>query len=261
MIKNVAIGKVELRPTSFLPPLLQPMVACAASGAPLEPVLASICSQLGFDSFMFGMSVSPHVTHESQVFAFTTLPVEWVMRYDACDYVEVDPRVLKTYDNRIPLLWNTEGERGVSEATDAFLSDAASHGISSGLAYEVNDSEYRGVMALNSAKPELDAQRRAKIAQNLGDIMLLGAYFQEILRRSVLEQGTISVARNAPLSARQRQCLEMAARGLTNDDIAFKLNISPRTAQFHFDSIRAKLNAANRQEAVAKAIKSGVIRP
>src|SRR6476620_6184835 len=179
MIKNVAIGKVELRRTSFLPPLLEPMVACAASGEPLEPVLASICSQLGIDRFMFGMSVSAHVTHESQVFAFTTLPVEWVMRYDACDYVEVDPRVLKTYDSRIPLLWNTKGEEGLKNTgTDIFLRDAARHGISSGLAYEVNDSEYRGVMALNSAKPELDPQRREKIAQNLGDIMLLGAYFQ-----------------------------------------------------------------------------------
>lgn len=64
---------------------------------------------------------------------------------------------------------------------------------------------------------------------------------------------------NARLSDRERQCLTMAARGLTSDDMAYKLGITERTVRFHFSSIRSKLGAANRQEAVAKAIKGGLI--
>jgi LuxR family quorum-sensing system transcriptional regulator SolR len=41
--------------------------------------------------------------------------------------------------------------------------------------------------------------------------------------------------------------------------MAHKLGISERTVQFHFDGIRSKLGAANRQEAVAKAISAGII--
>jgi len=51
----------------------------------------------------------------------------------------------------------------------------------------------------------------------------------------------------------------MAARGLASEDIALKLGISPRTVQFHFDSIRSKLGAATRQEAMAKAAYAGML--
>ena len=43
--------------------------------------------------------------------------------------------------------------------------------------------------------------------------------------------------------------------------MAYKLGISERTVQFHFDGIRSKLGAANRQEAIAKAIAAGIIQP
>jgi DNA-binding NarL/FixJ family response regulator len=63
------------------------------------------------------------------------------------------------------------------------------------------------------------------------------------------------------LSERERECLTMAARGLTGEDIAFKLSISLRTVQHHFDSIRGKLNVANRLEAVTRAVQTGIISP
>jgi hypothetical protein len=60
---------------------------------------------------MFGMTACPEVNHESQIYVFTTLPVEWVMHYDKMDYVEIDPRVLKTRDNPIPFIWDSQSER------------------------------------------------------------------------------------------------------------------------------------------------------
>jgi DNA-binding NarL/FixJ family response regulator len=176
------------------------------------------------------------------------------------DYVEIDPRLLKTRDSRIPMLWDAASERGKDERTEAFLDDAAAHGVASGLAFEFSDSHYlRGVLALNSSDRVLDTVRRTAIASSLGDILLLGAYFHEIFRKGVIDKGLPPLSRGAPLSQRQRQCLELAARGLTTEEIAAKLNISARTAQFHFDCIRSKLGAANRQEAVAKAMSDGVI--
>ena len=44
---------------------------------------------------------------------------------------------------------------------------------------------------------------------------------------------------------------------MTTDDISLKLDISSRTVQFHFDSIRSKLGAANRQEAIALGVQTG----
>jgi len=68
------------------------MIVATAAGKTLERPLSEISAKLGFDSFMFGMSTCPQIDHESQIFAFTTLPIEWVVRYDQTAFVEIDPR-------------------------------------------------------------------------------------------------------------------------------------------------------------------------
>ena len=57
-----------------------------------------------------------------------------------------------------------------------------------------------------------------------------------------------------PLTAQELHCLSLSARGQTSADIALKLGIKPRTVNFHFGKILRKLNAMNRQEAIAKAV-------
>jgi DNA-binding CsgD family transcriptional regulator len=260
MIRNIKIGKVLLDRAAYAPESLRPLLAAVEIGEPLEPILTKIVNHLGFDTFMFGMSASPEVNHESQNYVYTTLPVEWVVRYDQMDYVEIDPRILKTRDNPIPFIWDQKSERGHDGRTDAFLDDAAAHGVASGLAYEFKDTHFvRGLIALSSANPIIDGTRRAAIDRNVGEILVLGTYFHEIFRRGVIEQGLAPLGRGGALSQRQRACLALAAQGLTTDDIAQKLRISTRTTQYHFDSIRTKLGAATRQEAVARGIAQGLI--
>ena len=261
MIKNATIDKVNLQRTPYTPTLLLPLIAAARAGEALEPPVTAIMRELGFDSFMFGMSANPRLDHESRIYAFTTMPLKWVARYDQCAYVEVDPRVLKTLDNPFPLLWDASSERGLDTRTDAFLDDAADHGIASGFAYEFSDTHYvHGLMALNSAKSLLDPALRKTTAERFGEIALLGACFHEIFMKGVIDRGIPPSSLGAPLSPRQRECLELAAHGLSTEDVAFKLNIAVRTAQFHFDCIRSKLGAANRQEAVARGITNGIIK-
>lgn len=63
-----------------------------------------------------------------------------------------------------------------------------------------------------------------------------------------------------PLTERELMCLYLAARGQTSADIALKLGIKTRTVNFHFAKILRKLNALNRQEAIAKAISANLLR-
>jgi len=114
-------------------------------------------------------------------------------------------------------------------------------------------------MALNSAIAAIDEPRRLAICRNLGDIVLFAHYFHELFMKAVVRRGIQSRVTGRPLSERERECLTLAARGLTTEDIGFKLGICSRTVQFHFDSIRSKLAVANRQEAVARAMKDGQI--
>jgi DNA-binding CsgD family transcriptional regulator len=66
-------------------------------------------------------------------------------------------------------------------------------------------------------------------------------------------------AAGRPLSARELECLTLAARGATSRAIADKLGISERTVNAHIERAIRKCGAKNRQEAVARAISDGII--
>jgi DNA-binding NarL/FixJ family response regulator len=62
-----------------------------------------------------------------------------------------------------------------------------------------------------------------------------------------------------PLTAREVQVLELLAEGLPNKSIAERLGISDQTVKFHVSSISGKLGAANRTDAVRRAVRRGLI--
>jgi DNA-binding NarL/FixJ family response regulator len=62
-----------------------------------------------------------------------------------------------------------------------------------------------------------------------------------------------------PLTAREREVLQMLARGRGNKEIAASLKISEHTAKFHVASILGKLGASTRTEAVSLALQRGLI--
>jgi DNA-binding NarL/FixJ family response regulator len=61
------------------------------------------------------------------------------------------------------------------------------------------------------------------------------------------------------LTPREIQVLELLAEGLPNKAIAARLVISDQTVKFHVSSICGKLGAANRTEAVRRALRRGLI--
>jgi DNA-binding NarL/FixJ family response regulator len=61
------------------------------------------------------------------------------------------------------------------------------------------------------------------------------------------------------LTSREIQVLELLAEGLPNRSIAARLGISDQTVKFHVASVLGKLGAANRTEAVRRAVRRGVL--
>lgn len=57
------------------------------------------------------------------------------------------------------------------------------------------------------------------------------------------------------LTGREREVLALMIEGLSNTDIGDRLSISRSTVRFHVSNILSKLDAANRAEAVAIAVK------
>ena len=62
-----------------------------------------------------------------------------------------------------------------------------------------------------------------------------------------------------PLTAREREVLELLGQGLSNRQIAERLGISEHTAKFHVAAVSGKLGAASRTEAVSRGVRRGLI--
>lgn len=63
----------------------------------------------------------------------------------------------------------------------------------------------------------------------------------------------------APITARERQILELAAEGFTTHQIGRRLGISPRTVEAHIAKLYRKLGVKTRIQAVARAAALGLI--
>ncbi len=69
--------------------------------------------------------------------------------------------------------------------------------------------------------------------------------------------GMIVRGESEGLTPREREVLHYVAGGFSNGEIASYLSISSNTVKYHLAQIMKKLGAANRTEAVLRAIQSG----
>lgn len=67
--------------------------------------------------------------------------------------------------------------------------------------------------------------------------------------------------RLAALTGREREVLVQVAGGLSNDEIAERLEVSPLTVKTHVNRAMAKLGARDRAQLVVIAYESGLVRP
>ncbi|MGP3989835.1 response regulator [Streptomyces sp. 3N207] len=87
-----------------------------------------------------------------------------------------------------------------------------------------------------------------------------------VTRRLIAEfAGRVAAPEPSPrlnaLTGREREVMELVAAGLTNDEIAHRLVLSPATAKTHVSRIMTKLEARDRSQLVVLAYESGMVRP
>jgi DNA-binding NarL/FixJ family response regulator len=93
-----------------------------------------------------------------------------------------------------------------------------------------------------------------------------GGEFRARLRRSLARVDpsktvVVTPAEGLHLSERERQILSLLAAGQSQDEIATKLFISPKTVATHIQHVLLKLNVRSRAQAVAAAYRLGVAIP
>ena len=101
-------------------------------------------------------------------------------------------------------------------------------------------------------KPFGEAQLRAAVES---------AFARESRRSESLQRRDEDAAKLARLTPREREVLELAARGLHAKEIAAKLDISPRTVEVHKAHVMEKLGVRNVAEMVRFAVAALPDRP
>jgi DNA-binding NarL/FixJ family response regulator len=110
---------------------------------------------------------------------------------------------------------------------------------------------------------EPDALRDAVRIVAEGDALLAPSVTQRLIREFVTQPGRHRPPpeRLADLTEREREVMTLVAQGLSNQEIAERLVISPATAKTHVSRTMMKLRAHDRAQLVVLAYETGLVRP
>jgi DNA-binding NarL/FixJ family response regulator len=133
--------------------------------------------------------------------------------------------------------------------------------------FDVDDYLFEALQAgasgflLKDAEPE-ELVRAVRVAA-AGDALLSPS----VTRRLIADYSSrpryrpLSSAGLDVLTEREREVMALVARGLSNDEIARRLVVSPLTAKTHVSRILAKLGARDRGQLVMLAYELGLVQP
>jgi DNA-binding NarL/FixJ family response regulator len=116
-----------------------------------------------------------------------------------------------------------------------------------------------GVACVLSPSVEIAELRIALEAVSIG-LAVAPLHSVERVRREIVEPfDDLDAAESIGLTPRELEVLSLLAEGTSNKEIARRLAISVHTAKFHVASILEKLDATGRTDAVAHAVRLGLL--
>ncbi|CAM3618364.1 response regulator [Isoptericola cucumis] len=165
-------------------------------------------------------------------------------------------------DVRMPLL------DGI-EATRAIVADPALRGVRVLVLTTFDEDEHvvealragaAGYLLKDVSPGDLRAAVRTVAA---GDSLLAPAVTATVMRAAAGSRAVDArlAALVDDLTGREREVLERVGRGLTNDEIARDLYLSPATARTYVSRLLTRLDARDRAALVVLAYESGLVRP
>jgi DNA-binding CsgD family transcriptional regulator len=126
------------------------------------------------------------------------------------------------------------------------------------------NGERRGVLAVVSATPEFFSARDLRFLEAVAGwvgLLLHRAELVEALTRTSFERGRRDAGEEvAQLTPRQRDVAIGLAKGLSNDELAAWLCITPGTAANHIEHILTRLNLRSRTQIAVWAVERGLYR-
>jgi LuxR family quorum sensing-dependent transcriptional regulator len=194
-----------------------------------------------------GRDVAPYVLMHNW-------PHGWYDRYITGDYVQVDPVVRKLRTTTSPVIWSEAPyDPAVDKSAHAVMTEARELSLNDGLAIPLHTpSGDQAVVSFGGGNFQRgDADHKAL------HLVALYAYSKAATLRT--NGAAAKAGKNPRLSPRETEIVQWVAAGLSSSDISERLHISYNTVETHVANACRKLDSACRTQAVAEAIRAGLI--
>ena len=112
------------------------------------------------------------------------------------------------------------------------------------------------VIALDVGEAALEAQLRAVLADVPGVTIAAEGAVADV---RLIKPARRTIETDVELTPREHDVLELLVEGASNKEIARRLGISTSTVKFHVRSVADKLGADGRTDAVAHALRRGLV--
>jgi LuxR family quorum sensing-dependent transcriptional regulator len=178
-------------------------------------------------------------------------PTEWACRYAARHYAAYDATIQRLMMSPEPFSWN-ELDPLVRDNPMArrILDEAAEFKLKKGFALSLQTLDKQ--IVLFSAGGE-----HFEMGPDTQGVLTLVANYA--IGRAIMVKQEATSIRPMVLSPREREALQWASEGKNDWEIGEIMKISEHGADKHMRSARVKLGAVNRTQAVAEAIRRGLI--
>jgi len=222
--------------------------------ADIDTVFNNLRSDLGFDYGLLTV-IFPITFSRSQNVSLGNYPAEWVKEYMETGYASLDPVVAHCFSKHTPIVWDKNTGKG-EKVVEEFFQKAHNAGLRYGMS--VGHKGYDGTVCLISLAGLKPIKTESRDYRKI--VIALYSVIASLHCKIVETTGaTLSEANQPDLTAREKQCLVWAADGKTSGEIADILGISESTVVFHIKNFIQKLGVTNRSQAVAKAVRLGLI--
>ena len=221
--------------------------------AAITAALRTALTRLGFTYFACCSHCDP-LAPPSGAILLHNYPSEWAERFSAAGLFRLDPVLRFAECTPRPFFWDSAFQtRPVTQQQRDVLNAASDYGIAHGYTVPLNSLWIPGMLhASCSVVPAgRDIDPRSYLCVQLLALCAYVAADRAFHQRSV--------APEEQLTARERECLTLAARGKTDWEIGRVLGLSQTTVHYHIERAKQRYNAVTRIQAVAQALRTGEI--